>query len=72
MVHDAVHGLGGRLALRPGTLIAGGAGSYEGLWTLIREFYRSLATGSQPPVTPQMIEEVGAMVTALEPAEANT
>lgn len=49
--------------------LAGGAGSYEGLWTLIGEFYRSLIAGSTPPLTPETIEEVGAMVTALEPSE---
>lgn len=49
--------------------LAGGAGTYEGLWRLISEAYRSIATGTPPPVTPQMIEEVGAMVTALEPKE---
>jgi len=49
--------------------LAGGAGTYEGLWTLISEFYRSLAMGAEPPVTPRMIEEVGAMVTDLGPRE---
>lgn len=49
--------------------LAGGAGSYEGLWTLIREFYQSLATDSPPPVTPGMIEEVGEMVAGLAPNE---
>jgi hypothetical protein len=36
----------------------GGPGVYEGLWWLVEQVYRSLATGSAAPVTLDQIEAV--------------
>lgn len=41
--------------------IAGGPGTYEGLWRLLREIYASLQAGSPPPITLSDVASVNAL-----------
>ncbi len=45
----------------------GGPGAYEGLFELLGRTYRSLATGSPPPVATQQVLDVNRLVEALKP-----
>jgi len=51
---SAVSGLWRKLQGRPGT--------YEGLWTLLSRVYESVERGTDPPIAPQQIEAVNALV----------
>lgn len=42
--------------------LAGGAGAYEGLWTLICRMYESLAEEGDPPVASSQVREVNRLV----------
>lgn len=42
--------------------LSGGAGAYEGLWELVRQFYVQLENGSEPPISPNNIREVNNLV----------
>lgn len=53
----ALSGLAGKLS--------GGPGAYEGLWALLGETYRALATGAPPPVSLEQVEAVNALVADL-------
>jgi predicted dehydrogenase len=44
------------------TKVAGGPGSYEGLWELLRRFYAAATGHGDPPVPRQTIGEVNALV----------
>jgi predicted dehydrogenase len=45
--------------------LRGGAGSYEGLWELVRRTYAAIATGTPPPVSLDTVERVNRLVADL-------
>lgn len=46
--------------------LGGGPGGYEGLWLLVRELYESLAAGTPPPISPEVMHEVNRLVDELK------
>jgi hypothetical protein len=47
----------------------GGPGAYEGLWSLLAETYKALASGETPPITPRQIVVVNRLVADLTATE---
>ena len=45
--------------------MSGGPGAYQGLWTLVQDFYLALAGGLEPPITPSQMIEVNSLIEAL-------
>jgi predicted dehydrogenase len=45
--------------------LSGGPGAYEGLWTLSRQVYESISSGTPPPISPTEMLEVNRLIQAL-------
>jgi predicted dehydrogenase len=54
---SALYGLYRKLQGKPGT--------YQGLWVLLEKLYKSIASGEQPPISPERITAVNELVAAL-------